>query len=169
MAAASAGSDASPNYGEREIEITRVFDAPRALVFKAWIDPKHMMAWWGPKGFTNPVCEVDARVGGAWRIVMRAPNGNEFPCGGVYREIVEPERLVFTNLAMDKQGNPVTDGLTTVLFTEHEGGTKLTLQTRGIAMVAYAAAYLKGMEGGWTQSLERLGAHVAETFKGQKS
>src|SRR5277367_3006473 len=103
---------------EREITITRIYDAPRDLVFSAWIEPHRLAAWWGPKGFTNPVCEVDARVGGAWRIVMRAPNGMEHPCGGVYREIVKPERLVFTNIAVDNDGNSIIDGLTTVIFEE---------------------------------------------------
>jgi uncharacterized protein YndB with AHSA1/START domain len=115
----------------------------------------------GPKGFTNPVCEVDARVGGAWRIVMEAPTGDEHPCGGVYREIVEPERLVFTNIATDKDGNPIIDGFTTVLFADEGGKTKLTLRTRGVAMVDYAIPYLKGMEAGWTHSLERLGELLA--------
>jgi uncharacterized protein YndB with AHSA1/START domain len=119
--------------------------------------------WWGPKGFTNPVCECDPRVGGAWHIVMRAPNGEEYPCGGVYREIVEPERLVFTNIASDKRGSPLLDGLTTVTFAELGGKTKLTLQTRAIAVVPYAAAYLAGMEAGWTQSLERLAEQLARS------
>jgi uncharacterized protein YndB with AHSA1/START domain len=70
---------------EREIVLTRIFDAPRALVFKAWTDPKLMVQWWGPRGFTNPVCELDVRVGGAWRIVMRTPDGMEYPCDGVSR------------------------------------------------------------------------------------
>src|SRR6202047_3520839 len=127
---------APENAGKCEVVITRVFDAPRGLVFKAWI------GWWGPRGFTNPICELDARVGGAWRIVMRSPAGIEYPCGGVYREIVEPERLVFTNIATDNEGNPVLDGLTTVIFAEHGGKTKLTLQTHAVAVVAHAAAYL---------------------------
>jgi uncharacterized protein YndB with AHSA1/START domain len=148
---------------EREIVLTRVFDAPRALVFKAWTDPKLMAQWWGPKGFTNPICELDPRVGGTWRIVMRTPDGHEYPCDGVYREIVKPERLVFTNIARDKDGNPVIDGLTTVTFTEHDGKTTLTLRTRGTAVVDYAAAYLLGMETGWTQSLERLAQLVAKS------
>jgi uncharacterized protein YndB with AHSA1/START domain len=63
---------------KREVVITRVFDAPRGLVFKAWTDPEHMARWWGPKGFTNPICELDARVGGAWRIVMRSPAGSAY-------------------------------------------------------------------------------------------
>jgi uncharacterized protein YndB with AHSA1/START domain len=161
MAAANAGSDASRKHAEREIVITRVFDAPRELVWQAWTDPRHLAQWWGPKGFTNPACEVDARVGGAWHIVMRSPDGTEYPCGGVYREIVKPERLVFTNNATDKEGNTILEGLTTVTFAEHGAKTKLTLQTRAAAVVAYAAAYLKGMEAGWTQSLERLAEKLA--------
>jgi predicted 3-demethylubiquinone-9 3-methyltransferase (glyoxalase superfamily)/uncharacterized protein YndB with AHSA1/START domain len=148
---------------KREVVITRIFDAPRGLVFKAWTHPEHMARWWGPQGFTNPICELDARVGGAWRIVMRSPAGIEYPCGGVYREIVEPERLVFTNIATDNEGNPVLDGLTTVIFAEHGGKTKLTLQTRAVAVVTYAAAYLAGMEAGWTQSLERLAEELAKS------
>ena len=92
---------------ERELVITRVFDAPRELVFKVWTDPKHLAQWWGPRCFTNPVCEVDLRVGGAWRIIMRAPDGAEYPGGGIYREIVRNEKLVFTNAALNKDGKPL--------------------------------------------------------------
>ncbi len=146
---------------KRELTITRIFDAPRSLVFKMWTDPKHVAQWWGPKGFSNPVCELDARPGGALRIVMRAPDGVDYPMTGVFREIVEPERLVFTNVAVDKEGNPLLEGLTTVTFAEHGGKTKLTLQTRAVALVAHAVRMLEGMEAGWTQSLDRLEAHVA--------
>jgi uncharacterized protein YndB with AHSA1/START domain len=148
-------------FAERELTITRIFDAPCSLVFKMWTDPKHLAEWWGPKGFTNPVCEVDPRLGGALRIVMRAPDGAEYPMKGVFREIAPPSRLVFTNIAMDKDGNHIIEGLTTVTFAEERGKTKLTLHTRCAAMVDYAAAYLKGMEAGWTQSLEKLEALVA--------
>ena len=162
MAGTNAKGEARGNFAEREVVITRIFDAPRALVFKAWTDPKHLKRWWGPKMFTNPVCEVDARVGGAWRIVMRGLDGVDYPCGGVYREIVEPERLVFTNIATDNDGNPILDGLTTVTFEEQGGKTKLTLTTRAVALVDYAAAYLQGMEAGWTQSLESLAEELAK-------
>ena len=162
MAASNAGNPAT-NFGEREVVITRVFDAPRELVFQAWTDPQHLARWWGPKGWTNPVCEVDLRLGGTWRIVMRAPDGGEYPCGGVYREIVPPERLVFTNIAMDKDDNPLLDGLTTVTFAEESGKTKLTLRTRATGLVPYAPRMLEGMEAGWTQSLERLAAALART------
>jgi uncharacterized protein YndB with AHSA1/START domain len=147
-------------FAERELVLTRVFDAPRALVFKMWTNPNHLAEWWGPKGFTNPVCEVDLKPGGALRIVMRAPDGGEYPMKGVFREIVPPSRLVFTNIAVDKDGHSIIDGLTTVTFAEEGGKTKLTLQTRGVAVVDYAAAYLQGMEAGWTQSLEKLEALV---------
>ena len=163
MTKIDAKASAPASAVKREVVITRVIDAPRELVFKAWIDPKRMAQWWGPRGFTNPICELDARVGGAWRIVMRSPAGIEYPCGGVYREIVEPERLVVTNIATDNQGNPVLDGLTTVIFAQHGGKTKLTLQTRAVAVVAHAAAYLAGMEVGWTQSLERLAEELARS------
>jgi uncharacterized protein YndB with AHSA1/START domain len=145
---------------ERELMLTRVYDAPRALVFKMWTEAEHLARWWGPKGFTNPVCDVDARPGGAIRIVMRAPDGAEYPMRGCFREIIAPERLVFTNIAVDAAGNDIIDGLTTVIFAERDGKTELTLQTKGTAVVPYAAKYLAGMEQGWTESLERLAASL---------
>ncbi len=145
---------------ERAVVITRTYDAPRALVFKAWTDPELLRQWWGPAPFTNPVCETDPRVGGKWHIVMRAPDGTDYPCGGVYREIVEPELLVFTNIATDAAGSPILDGLTRVTFTEQGGKTTVTVDTRATAVVAYAAAYLDGMEMGWVQSLDGLGALI---------
>ncbi len=158
----TAESSGASNFGERSIVITREFDAPRELVFKAWTEPKRMAQWFGPKGFTNPVCELDVRVGGAWHLVMRAPTGEEYPCGGVYREVVVPERLVFTNDAVDKEGKPIIKGLTKVTFAERGGKTLLTLKTSGVAVADYAAAYLKGMEQGWTMSLEKLAALLAK-------
>jgi uncharacterized protein YndB with AHSA1/START domain len=146
---------------ERELTITRVYDAPRELVFRAWTDPKHMAQWWGPQHFTNRVEKMDVKAGGAWRIIMCAPDGAEYPCQGVYREIVPPEQLVFTNDAMDKDGNVIIGGFTTVTFAEQDGKTKLTVETRGTAKVGYAANYLQGMEAGWTQSLDRLAAEIA--------
>ena len=155
--------DNASGAAERELVLTRVFDAPRGLVFQAWTDAKQLARWWGPKGFTNPVCEVDARPGGALRIVMRGPDGAEYPMTGVFREIAPPERLVFTNVAVDREGKPILDGLTTVAFAEEGGKTKLTLRTRAVALVPYAAAFLEGMEAGWTQSLERLAELLGKT------
>jgi len=141
---------------EREITITRMFDAPCAAVFRAWTDAGQLAQWWGPKGFTNPVCEIDVRVGGAIRIHMRSPDGSVYPMKGEFREIVAPERIVFTNIAVDAAGNPIIEGLTTVTFAEHSGKTTMTLHTRGRAMVDYAVAYLQGMEMGWTGSIDKL-------------
>lgn len=146
---------------ERELTITRVFDAPRALVFRAWTDAKQLAQWWGPKGFTNPVCEIDAQVGGKLRIHMRGPDGTVYPMKGEIRELVAPERLVFTNIATDAAGNPLLEGLTTVVFAENDGKTVLTLHTRAVALVEYAAAHLQGMEAGWTQSIDKLRALLA--------
>jgi uncharacterized protein YndB with AHSA1/START domain len=157
----SAAAPGKP-LAERELTITRTFDAPRALVFKAWTDAKMLAQWWGPKGFTNPRCEIDARVGGAIRIDMRAPDGAVYPMDGQFREIVPPERLVFTNNALDEAGNHIIEGFTTVTFTEEGGKTKLTLHTRGAAMAEIAVKYLQGMEYGWTQSIDKLQALLAK-------
>ena len=151
----------SMGFAARDIVIERLVDAPPELVFRCWTDPVHMARWWAPRGFTNPVCQLDVRIGGAWRIVMRAPYGTEYPCQGVYQEIAPPERLVFTNIATDAAGEAVLDGLTDVTFAAAEGKTKITVRTGAVALVSYAAAYLEGMEIGWTQSLERLDALVA--------
>ena len=145
----------------RELVITQVLDAPREVVFKAWIDPKQMAKWWGPKGFTNPVCEMDVRPGGALRIVMRGPGRVDHPMTGVFCVIVEPERLVFTAVARDKQDNPLLESLTTVAFAKHGGKTKLTVQASAVGLAPVAPQMLEGREAGWTQSLERLANHVS--------
>jgi uncharacterized protein YndB with AHSA1/START domain len=150
---------------EQELTITRTLDAPRELVFKMWTDPKCVAAWWGPKGFTNPVCELDVRPGGAILIHMRAPDGKVYPMTGVYQEIVAPERIVFTSTALDEEGHPLFEVLTTVTFAEQGGKTKQTLQARVIMRTDKAAPYLAGMEMGWGQSLDRLTAYVATQTK----
>jgi len=147
---------------ERELVLTRVFDAPRELVFKAWTDPKQVAQWWGPHGFTNPVCDLDVRPGGAIRIHMRGPDGTVYPMTGVYNEVVEPERLAFTSAALDADGNPMFEVLTTVTFAEQGGKTKQIMRARVIKSTAEAAPYIKGMEAGWTQSLERLAKSLAK-------
>jgi len=148
---------------EWDLVITRVFDAPRELVFKAWTETRHVAQWWGPKGFTNPVCEMDVRAGGGIRIHMRAPDGVVYPMTGVFEEIVAAERLVFVASALDGDGKSMFDVLTTVIFAEQRGKTTLTLQLRVIKATAQAPQYLKGMEMGWMQSLDRLGDHLAKT------
>jgi uncharacterized protein YndB with AHSA1/START domain len=147
----------------RELTIRRTFDAPRALVWRAWTDPKCVAAWWGPHGFTNPVCEVDARPGGAIYIVMRAPDGTDYPMRGVFHEIVAPERLVFTNFPVNAEDRQLIDGLTTVTFTERDGKTEMILYTRAIGLVPAASFMITGMGEGWGQSIERLTEFLAST------
>ena len=140
----------------RDVNLTRIFDAPPQLVWMAWTDPRHMAQWWGPKGFTNPVCELDVRQGGAIRIHMRAPNGAVHPMTGNFEEVIPPERLVFTFVARDQDGNPLLEGRTTVTFEDVGGRTTLTVHARAVGVAPIAPQMLAGMEMGWTQSLERL-------------
>jgi uncharacterized protein YndB with AHSA1/START domain len=141
---------------------TRVFDAPRKVVFRAWTDRDQLQRWWGPKGFTNPVCEVDVRPGGAIRIDMRAPDGVVYPMTGTFVEIAEPERLVFISAALDQNGEPLFEVLNTVTFEEDAGKTKLTVRASVSKIKPGAARYLAGMEPGWSQSLDRLRDRLAE-------
>jgi len=162
---------------EREFVITRIINAPRALVFEAWTDPKYMAEWWGPHTFTNPVCEMDVWPGGAYRIVMRGPDGVEYPVKGVYREVVEPEWLVMTQDCSEhpaewhdlvnpnrrkEEDNPAGEMLSTVTFEEHDGKTKLAIRTRFDSAAIRDAMLKMGMTEGWSQSLERLEAHLAK-------
>jgi uncharacterized protein YndB with AHSA1/START domain len=139
-----------------DLVITREFDAPRDAVFKAWTDPKMMMNWWGPHTFTTPRCELDVRPGGAIAIDMRGPDGAIYSNHGAFREVVAPERLVFTLAFDDDKGELLFDVLITANFAERAGKTTLTLEARALTVKPGAEIYLSGMEDGWTQSLERL-------------
>jgi len=139
----------------QELTLTRVLDAPRTLVFKLWTDPKHLSQWWGPKGFTNTRCEIDARPGGAIRIDMRGPDGSVYPMTGEFTEIVAPERLVFTSIAL-LAGKSLFENLNTITFEDQGGKTKVTVHTKVLRMLPEAAPYLAGMSVGWSQTLDRL-------------
>jgi uncharacterized protein YndB with AHSA1/START domain len=144
-----------------DLVVTRTFNAPRGLVFQAWMDPASVAQWWGPRGFTNPVCELDVRPGGAMRIHMRAPDGTVYPMAGRYEEIVEPERIVFVGSALDANGRPLFEVRHTVTFAEHGGTTTLTVTAHVLTATPEAAPHLRGAEAGWTQQLERLEASLA--------
>jgi uncharacterized protein YndB with AHSA1/START domain len=148
-------NDSFTKVGDRELLIVRVFDAPRELVFRAWSKPEHLTRWFGPNGCTVPVCEMDFRTGGLFRIVMRGPNGENYPFDGTYVEIVEPERIVFQGNIHDVPGQDV---LTTVTFAEHQGKTKLTVH-QVYAMESYAT---RGAPEGWSQTLDHLAEFVAQ-------
>ncbi len=149
---------------EQELVLTRVFDAPRELVFKAWTDLEQVAQWWGPHEFSNPVCELDLRPGAAIGIHKRGPDGTVYRMTGVYHQIVKPERLVFTSAALGADGSPLFEVLTTMTFAEQTGKTKQTMRARVIIKTtARAGPYIAGMEQGWTQSLERLAESLAKT------
>lgn len=155
--------DATPDFGEGTVVITRVFDAPRDLVWRAWTDAKMMAQWFGPRGFTSTVPELDVRAGGKLRIVMHGPDGNDYPMKGVFREVVKPERLVFSNIAIDNDGNHLLEGETTVTLSQHAGKTTLTVKSHMVGKVPVAVQMLAGMEAGWTQSIDKLGELIASS------
>lgn len=144
---------------DTEIVLTRVFDAPRRLVFEAWTKPEHLARWWGPNEFTLPVCEVDLRPGGAYRFVMRGPDGKDYPMKGEYREIVPPERLIYTD-AFDVPDMPARESLVTVTFEEEDGKTALTIHSRFQSVEDRDAVLELGAEEGWRESLERLAEYL---------
>lgn len=144
-----------------ELVLTRLIDAPRRLVFKAWTQPEHVARWWGPKGFTTIHCDMDIRVGGAYRCAMRSPQGTDYWKRGVYRELVEPDRIVFTFAWEDADGNPGPELLTTVTFDDESGKTRLTLRQSGFTSVERRDDHM----GGWTSCLERFADYMLETAK----
>ena len=155
---------------EEVLVIIRLFDAPRELVWKAWTEPETSMKWWGPKGFTCPVCRIDLRVGGAYFNCMRSPEGKDYWSTGVYREIVPPKRLVCTDSFADGQGNivPAThygmsadfplEMLVTVTFEEQDGKTRLTLRHAGLP----PGEDLDNCRVGWNESFDKLAEVLAK-------
>ena len=145
---------------EREIAMTREFDAPRTLVFDAWTKPELLQRWLGVRGgWTFPVCEVDLRVGGAYRFVWRGPTGAEMGMGGVYREIVRPERLVAT----EKFDDPWYEGeaLDTTTFVEQGGKTTAKTTVRYASREIRDAVLQSPMERGVAESYDKLAELLA--------
>jgi uncharacterized protein YndB with AHSA1/START domain len=144
---------------DREILMTRVFAAPRRLVFEAHTKPEHIRQWWGPRGFTMLACEMDFRPGGAWRFVLRAPNGQEHPFKGVYREIVPSERLVYS-FVYDVEGIREHESVETLRFEERDGLTTLTNHVLHKTAEARDGQLRAGMEGGASETLDRLAEYL---------
>lgn len=139
---------------EREIVITRVFDAPRTLVFEAWTKPEHLVHWWDPSGVPLAVCEIDLRPGGAFRFVNDGPDGAKYPFAGTYREIVPPERLILI-------GQNAPPGAESVLiFHEREGKTTLTLTIRCATREERDALLKMGVDAGTTRTLDNLDEYL---------
>ena len=148
-------------HGEREIVMTRMFDAPRALVFEAYTKPEFVRRWLlGPEGWEMPVCEIDLRVGGRFRYVWRHASGQEMGMGGVYKEIVAPERIVSTERFDDPwyQG----EGLGTVIFKEHQGMTMLTTTIVYESQAIRDGVLKSPMESGVKASYDRLAKIVED-------
>jgi uncharacterized protein YndB with AHSA1/START domain len=147
---------------DREIVVRRRFDAPREMVFDAWTQPDRLMRWWAPAGCTTPACTVDLRPGGAFHFCMRTPDGLEIWGLGTYREIVAPERIVYTDTFADAEGRPVphygmSDGhpaetAVEVTFDDDNGGTLVTLRHSLPASIAERDA----TEQGWNEMFDRL-------------
>jgi uncharacterized protein YndB with AHSA1/START domain len=166
MTASTITSATSPvlDRSERQVFITRVFDAPRDLVFKAWTDPEHLVRWYAPRGCAIHFSRIDLRPGGAFHSCIRTPDGHDCWCTGVYREIAAPERLVFTMVAADADGNPVEpaevgmdpdwprETTVTVTFAELGRKTELTLRQT----VSEALAKRTGAHPSWIEMLDRL-------------
>jgi uncharacterized protein YndB with AHSA1/START domain len=150
---------------DREIAFTRIFERPRHLLFQAWTEPEHLRQWWGCDGSSLIECEIDLRVGGAWRLVMRMADGSEHPFHGVYREIVPDKRLVYSECYDNPQvGSP--EWVTTITFDEVEEGTRLTHLIQHRSREVRDAHLQVGMEAGAIQTLRRLDEHTERMAAG---
>ena len=149
-------ADALALFSECELVITRIFDAPRPLVFKLWTEPEHLVRWWGPRGFTPISGRMDVRQGSRWSRLMRSPDGSVIRKHGVYRELVAPERLVLTYITDDAAGIPGPETLVTVTFTDLDGKTRLTLYQAAFQSAAVRDDHARG----WTGALERFAQHL---------
>jgi uncharacterized protein YndB with AHSA1/START domain len=143
---------------EREITITRRLAAPRTLVFAAFTQAEHLARWWGPHGFQTRVAALDVRPGGAYDLIMRGPDGADYPMQAVFEEVAPPERLSFRFTADSKAGVRALEGVTTVSLSDKDGQTELVLTAKAKGLIPEAAFMLAGMHEGWSQSLDRLAA-----------
>lgn len=151
-----------------DLVVERTFDAPREIVWEAWTKPEHVAFWWGHQGVKLAVCEIDLREGGAYRFVQRIPDGGEMPFKGVYREVVIPERLVYTQI-FDVEPYSIHESVVTDTFVEQPGNkTRLTSRTKFQTAEALQGALASGMEEGAIASLERFAEHIKSRFADSK-
>lgn len=156
---------ASPFPADRELVLTRLIDAPRAHLYRAWIEPELLKQWFAPAPWTTTTVQNDVRVGGASLIVMRSPDGNEFPCHGVYLEVVENQKLVFTD-AFTSAWQPSEKPFMTVIvtFEDEDGKTRYTARVRHWSSADRATHEQMGFEQGWGLCADQLAA-VAASLK----
>lgn len=136
--------------------IRRIFDVPVARLWKAWTDSKQIAKWWGPNGFTMPICEWDPAPDNTLYVEMAGPDGTVYPMNGVFRDVTKESRLVFTSAPLDAKKEPLFDILNTISFVQEDDRTKLIMSAIVTSMTPEAAASLEGMEQGWNESLDRL-------------
>lgn len=141
---------------ERELTITRVFNAPRSLVFNVWTQPEHFSRWLGPKDFTTIGCQMNVQVGGMYRACIRSPEGNDHWMQGVYREVIEPERLVFTFAWEDENSQPKHETLITVIFTEQNNQTLMTFHQA----IFESTESRNSHRSGWNECFDRLATYL---------
>ena len=146
----------------KPLVFSRVFQAPRSLVWKVWTDPKHIEAWWGPACFTNQNIDWNPRPGAKLNVDMVGPDGTVYPMPGTFVDVKEPELLSFKCGAADDKGVLLFEVLNEVRFAERDGYTIVTLTPKILSQKPGAEMHLAGMEEGWSQSLDRLAEHVAE-------
>jgi uncharacterized protein YndB with AHSA1/START domain len=155
----------SHDLEKREFVVSRTFAAPRELVWKMWTECEHLQHWWGPRGWTLPVCTLDLRPGGEWRYGMRGPGGEESFGKGIYQEISAPERLVYTDYFTDGEGK-INSEMPSFLITNefHAQGDKTLVTSRTILPSAEALQSLMdmGMVEGLTQTWDRLEEYLAQ-------
>jgi uncharacterized protein YndB with AHSA1/START domain len=144
------------------LTITRVLDAPRSLVWKAWTDPAHVSRWWGPRGCTVTLDEADRRPGGSFRREMRTTEGALIVVTGTFEEVV-PEQRIVTIGTLERPGGPPTTSRMTVTFEDRNGKTELTIVQTGPDI---GADYVKNAKIGWGQAFEKLEAHLASVRGG---
>ena len=142
-----------------ELTITRVFDAPRDLVFAVWVRPEHIPHWWGPRGYTTLSCVMDLRPGGTWRVSSRHEDGHQTAETGVIREVEAPARLVLTHAWEDAAGKPGAETVVTVTFAEERGKTRMTFH-----QASFVTADTRDSHGlGWNESFDMLAEHLVRT------
>jgi uncharacterized protein YndB with AHSA1/START domain len=146
--------------GRQEVVMTRVFDAPRELVFKACADPNLFSKWWGPRRLTTHVEKMEVKPGGSWRVVQSDDAGHEFAFHGVYHDVVSPERTVQT---FEFEGAPGHVLLQTATFEDLDGKTRLTMKSIYESIEDRDAMVQTGMESGATESMERLAELLARS------
>ena len=171
-------NNAGVEIQDRELVVTRIFDAPRQLVYKVWTEPGHVKNWWGPRGFTNPVCEIDLRPGGSYLYVMISPKGQEYPATGKFIEVVKNEKLVYSEDMFAHQDKWKThigklvgsaadfstmQMINTIIFEDHGKQTKMTLTVRFVSNDVRDAILKCGMIEGMSESLEKIAEELRKS------